>query len=75
MTEPDATKAKGGTDRPYTPKEFDQLPIMLSITDVARTFNCSNRWVYNNAKELGGVMRARKWRFPKSKIAELAGIE
>jgi hypothetical protein len=57
-----------------TEYEWNNLPITLSIDDMARACCTSRRWVSDHAAELGGRKIAGRWMFPKSETAKLLGI-
>lgn len=54
--------------------EWQALPVMLRVDDVAKVLGTRPRWVSDHAEELGGRLFADRWMFPKGAIAEILGI-
>lgn len=59
-----------------TQAEFDDMPMLITVSDVARILGLHPRTVSNMAQR--GALPARKigdkWRFNKMRIAEYAGL-
>lgn len=62
-------------EKPYSPAEWRELPIVLDCIQTARALNCCARWVSDNAESLGGRKVAGHWIFGKDAIAKFIGIE
>ena len=62
-------------DKPYSPEEWRELPIVLDCIQTARALNCCARWVSDHAPEVGGIKIAGRWKFSKATIGKLVGIE